>query len=130
MTEQNEMKVLRAVRFELDPTVGGPAIEGATQIFYNRLDIVEIELPDGSTDVLACGIRPEDSFDPATDPLGPVSWGRCLADFDTAVALNERKERALGAILSGPDVLVPEGSSVMMPGPDLATVEPVRKSKN
>jgi hypothetical protein len=120
MSEQNTMKVLRAVRFELDPEVGGPAVEGAPEIFYSRLDVMEIELPEGGTDVLAS----------ATDSQGSVHWGRSLADFDATVALNERKERALGAILSGPDVIVPVGSPAMVPGPDLAKVEPVRKLKN
>lgn len=116
MTEQGEIKVLRAVRFELDPTVGGSAGKGSPQVHYSRLDIVEIELPDGSTDVIAAGTSAGGSSGQGPG-AGSDFWARCGTDFDAAVALNESKERALGAVLSGPTVLVPEGSPVVQPGP-------------
>lgn len=127
MTDTNMIKILRAVRLELNPEVAGPLKpEGALQIKLTHADVMEVEWPDGSTDVLGRTVRAPGSFDPETDPVGAIQWNR-HGDFDKAVQINLERETALGALMSGPNVLVAEGQPVMEPGPDPSKLNRVRR---
>lgn len=126
VTEENMLKVLRRVMFELDPAVGGPVKPGIRPVFYSGMQVLEVEMGDDSTTVLTVATRAEGTFDPETDPLGPEVWYRWVDGFAEVVALNERKETKLGALLS----VLREDGPMVIPGPDPATLRPVPMRKN
>ena len=125
-TKANMVKVLRATRFELDPTVSGPVrAPGSARVCYSSLDVMEVELPDGAVKVYTTS-TPVPETVPDGIELGELWWSSGRS-FEETVKINETKERTMGAVLSGPHVTVAEGEPVMR---EMPAIKPVTLKRN
>lgn len=88
------IKVLRAMRIPLDPTVGERGM------YIQHIDTLEIEWPDGTREIYGRSTFAEGSI--AASVLGEAQWWRSHRTFEGHAEHEAAKERAIGALAGEP----------------------------